>query len=296
MTRSKAIRTITATLALGVIVAACGSSSAPATKGQGQDQGGDSEFGIVEAEVVKRVDAVEALIGKCMTQAGFEYFPVDYATARKAMDSNSKPSGRSPDQFRKEFGYGITTLFAGVSTQPTVGLGTRNLRVRDALSAADRLAWERKLFGGGPNVTFVVGLDSEDLSQTGGCTRSAVQKAFSAGELGAAFVNYQNAEAARVDQDPRVIAAYRDWATCMRKAGYSYNGPDDIDADLATRLDAITAGEDPTALSATAKAALPRLQGEELAIAAADHGCDVKFVADIKAKVQQQLLGPAAGQ
>jgi len=170
------------------------------------------------------------------------------------------------------------------------------LRIRDALPAGDRVAWERQLFGQNPKHTLVVGLDNEDLSQTGGCTRAAVEATFSAEELGPGFVNYQNAEGALVDQDVRVIAAYTDWATCMREAGYSYDGPDEIDADLSARLDAITASEDPSALSAAAQAALTQLQGEERAIAAADHACELRFVADIKTQVENELLGPDAGQ
>lgn len=291
MIRSRTIRTLALGTAIAIGAACSGSSPSP-DQAADQGQSGDSEFGLTEAEIVQRVDAVEAAIAACMTDAGFEYFPVDYATARQAMDSNSKPSGLDPDQFRAEMGYGISTLFAGAATQATIGLGERNLQIRDALPASDRVAWERQLFGENPNQTFVVGLDSEDLSQTGGCTRAAVEATFSPEELGPGFVNYQNAEGARVDQDPRVIAAYRDWATCMRDAGFSYATADEIDADLSARLEAITAGEDPAGLSPAAQAALTQLQGEELAIAAADHECEVRFVADVKAQVQTELLGP----
>lgn len=294
MITSKAVRAVALAIGISAIGAACSGSSPSADKAQGQGQNGDSEFGLTEAEIVQRVDGVEAAIATCMTDAGFEYLPVDYPTARQAMDSNSKPSGLDPDQFRQELGYGISTLFAGAATQATSGLGERNLRIRDALSTTDRVAWERQLFGENPNQTFVVGLDSEDLSQTGGCTRAAVEATFSSDELGPGFVNYQNAEGARVDQDPRVIAAYRDWTTCMRDAGFSYAAADEIDVDLSTRLDAITADEDPAGLSTGAQSALTQLQGEERAIAAADHDCELKFVADVKTQVQTELLGPDA--
>lgn len=269
-------------------------------QGQGNNgqngQQGDSEFGLPEAEVVRRVDAVEALIASCMRDAGFEYVPVDYKTARKAMDSNSKPSGLSSKDFRTQYGYGITTQFAGADNQALMGAGAQNIRIRNGLSTADHTAYMHALYGDNPSATFVVGLDSENFSQTGGCTRKAVEQVFSKDELGANFVNYQNAQDARVDQDPRVIAAQKDWGTCMRQAGYSYNTSDEIKADLASRLDAITGGAAPDTLSADAQAALKQLQGEELAIAAADHDCSVKFVDPIKNKVATELLGPAANQ
>ncbi len=298
-------------LLISVLLAACGNSSQPAnqpsaadTTGQsansgnnGQDgQRGDSEFGLPEAEVTKRVDAVESLIATCMTEAGFEYIPVDYATVRKAMDSNSKPSGLNADEFRTQFGYGITTQLAGADSQAVMGIGEQNIRIRNGLSTADLAAYNRALYGENHSATFVVSLDDENFSQTGGCTRTAIEQVFSPEELGPGFVNYQNAEGARVEQDPRVIATNKDWATCMRDAGYSYNNSDEIKTDLANRLDAITGGAAPDTLAADAQAALTQLQGEELAIADADHQCNVQVVDPIKTQVETELLGPAANQ
>jgi len=297
-------------LALGlifaVLLAACGGGTKPPVQssnpqavsspadnaGQGGAQG-DSEFGLPEAEITKRVDAVESLIATCMRDAGFEYIPVDYATARAAMDSNSKPSSLNADEFRAQFGYGITTQFAGADSQAILGAGEQNIRLRNGLSAADRVAYDHALYGENPSATFVVSLDDEDFSQTGGCTRAAVGQVFSPEELGPGFVNYQNAQGARIEQDPRVIAANKDWAACMRQAGYSYDTSDAIKTDLANRLDALTGGADPATLPADAQAALAALQGEELAVAAADHECSVKFVDPIVTQVQAELLGPA---
>jgi len=288
--------------ASALLVAGCGGGSAtgPAASdqstvpaGQGGNQA-NSEFGLPEAEIVKRVDAVEALIATCMKDAGFEYIAVDYATARKAMDTNSKPGGMNPDQFLAEYGYGITTLVAGADAQAAVGL-SRNAAIRDGLPPADQIAWDRQLLGENTNQTFVVGLDREDMSPTGGCTRTAVEKNFSKAELGPGFVNYQNADSARIDQDPRVIAAYNDWSNCMRTAGFSYGISSDIKSDLALRLDALKGSRSVDELDAASTAALAQLQGEERAISAADHQCELDNVADIKAKVQAELLGPSAG-
>jgi len=287
----------------GILLAACGAGSpAPSQPGavtlQGNNAGqrGGAEFGLTEEEIARRVDAAEALIATCMRDAGFEYIPVDYATVRAAMDSNSKPSGLNADEFRAQFGYGVTTLSASAASQAVIGAGEQNIRIRTSLSPADRLAYDRALYGENTTATFVVALDDESFAQTGGCTRAAVVEVFSPEELGPGFVNYQNAESTRVEQDPRVIAAYRDWATCMRDAGYSFSNSDEIRADLASRLNALTGGGDPATLTADAQAALSGLQGEELAVAAADHDCSIKFVDPIVTQVQTELLGPGAGQ
>ncbi|MCZ7533050.1 MAG: hypothetical protein M5U23_06550 [Acidimicrobiia bacterium] len=257
---------------------------------------GQEEFGLTEETIIARVDAVESLIACCATNAGFEYSPVDYATVRKAMDANSKPSGLTGDEFRAQFGYGITTLYAGADSQAVIGMGQQNIRYRDSLSPTDRVAFERTLFGDNPEATFAVSLDDENFAATGGCTKFAVAQVFTPDQLGASFVNYQNAAGVSIDQDPRIIAAYKDWAACMRADGYSYNNTSEIDADLATRLNAITGGVDPATLSSEAQAALKQLQGEEIAIAAADKKCAVQYVDDIQLKVEAELLGPDANQ
>jgi len=271
--------------------AAAPQATTPSTKPPaGSDQSNGGEFGLQEAEVAKRVDAVESLVATCMRDAGFEYIPVDYTTVRTAMDSNSRPSGMKGDEFRAQYGYGITTLLTDAS-QAVMSEGEQNMRIRSGLSIADRTAYLHALYGDNPTATFVVGLDSENFSQVGGCTRSAVQQTFSPAELGPNFVNYQNAQGARIDQDPRLIAALKDWATCMRDAGYSYNNGNEIKSDLAQQLDAITHGAAPNTLSTEAQATLKKLQGEELAFAAADHQCNVKYVDTIRVKIETELFG-----
>ncbi len=260
---------------------------------QGNGSGG-AEFGLTDTEVARRVDLVETSIAACMKAAGFEYVPVDYATARAAMDATGKPPGMKADEFRTKFGYGISTLAAAGASLATTGLGAQNVKTRAALAPADRVAYERTLFGDNRSQTFVVALNAEDFSQTGGCTRAAVSKVFTKNELGGGFVNLQNAQGARVDSDPRVIAAYRDWSTCMRQAGFSYGDKVAVETDLTSRLDAIIRGGDPKALPPSGQAALTALQAQELAIAAADHTCAVKYVDAVTTKVETELLGAAA--
>ena len=239
---------------------------------------GPAEFGLTEAEIIRRVDATEGLIAQCMTAAGFEYVPMDYATARAAMEG-----------MLKQLGFGIATLYAGPGTKSILSAGKRNDEYKTGLSTADRVAYDRTLYGENPNYTFIVALDREDFSQVGGCIRAAVHLIFTTEEVGANFVNAINLFEKRVDADPRVIAVNKDWSNCMRQAGYPYNNPGEIDADLAARLANVTGGAAPDVLSEAAKTALTALQGEERALAALDHECDLKYVADIKAKVENEL-------
>jgi len=285
------------TTTLAKDLAALGTGCSTSLNAAAQDNSrGQEEFGLTEETIIARVDAIESLVRCCMTNAGFEYSPVDYTTVRKAMDTNSKPSGLTGDEFRAQFGYGITTLYAGPDSQAVIGSGQQNIRYRDSLSPADRVAYERTLYGENPEATFAVGLDDENFAATGGCTKFAVAQVFTPDQLGASFVNYQNATGVSIDQDPRIIAAYKDWAGCMRSGGYNYNNTSEIDADLATRLHDITGGADPATLSADAQSALTQLQGKEIATAAADKKCAVQYVDEIQKKVEAELLGPDANQ
>lgn len=286
---------------VGLTAAACGGSggSAPAVEenqGQGNSSGGE-EFGLTEEEIAVRIETVESLIAECMNGAGFDYVPVDYGTTRIAMDADSKPGGVTNEEFRAQYGYGITTLFTAPATQASLGLGSRNVEIRDGLSSVDQLAWERALFGGEPNQTFVVALDEEDLSMVGGCTLGAVGQVFP-DELSAlpGVVDFEDPLDARVDEDPRIVEAYRNWAVCMRDGGFDYDNPDDIKTDLATGLDAIVGEDDPTTLGPDADAALTALQGEERALAAADDACDLEFVDAIKTEVENEIFGPGANE
>lgn len=105
--------------------------------------------------------------------------------------AQAAPSGGTADEFCNQVGYGFSTLSVGGNAQATVGLG-RNVDIRYGLPTANRVARIRQPFGESPDQTFVVGLDSEDLSRTGGCTRTAFEATFTQAKLGLGFVNCQN--------------------------------------------------------------------------------------------------------
>jgi hypothetical protein len=191
---------------------------------------GTEEFGLSKRELVERIEAVETLISKCMRENGFQYIAVDSETVRKGMAADKKLPGLSEKEFVAQHGFGISTLYTGKPPQlgdgyspGKIGLGDQNVRIYENLSPADRVAYNRALLGEDTNPTFAVALEIEDLSRTGGCTRSAIAQAFNPEELKS---TYYNPKDARVNQDPRVKAALATFADTMRKAGYAYNHPD----------------------------------------------------------------------
>ena len=258
---------------------------------------GTEEFGMTKEELVASIEAVEALIADCMSEAGFEYIPVDYLTVRKAMTSDKSAAGLSDEEYRATFGYGISTRLdvaeappqlAGPDTVVQIGLGEQNVEIFKNLSEADQDAYNHTLFGENTEATFAYTLEDEDFSETGGCTRAAIEQVFSPEELSA---SYYNPGDALIEQDPRVIEAVANWGDCMREEGFDYNNPEEVETHIEDRLEAILDGADPATLSADAQAALAELQGEERAIAVRDLECEEEFIEPVVQQVETELYG-----
>lgn len=298
--RSNRTGILTITLVLALLVAACGngttpappSANAPATS---QAKPGTEEFGMTKEELVRNIEAVEALIAKCMSDAGFEYIAVDYDTVRRGMTSDKALPGVTDEQFVAQYGYGISTLYTGQSPQladvPTaaqIGLGEQNAQVFKSLSPADQVAYNLTLFGQNPDATFAVSLEAEDFSRTGGCTRTAVEQVFTSEQLGTTYINPKDA---LIEQDPRMVAAVKEFSDCVREAGFNYNHPNEIEADIKNRLGGITKGLPLEALSPDALAALTELQGEERAVAVAATECEADLIEPVAVQIERELYG-----
>lgn len=258
---------------------------------------GTEEFGMTKEELVESIETVESLIAACMSEAGFEYFPVDYLTVRKAMTSDKSAAGLSDEEYRAAFGYGISTRlevadappqFAGPDTVVQIGLGEQNIEIFKNLSEADQEAYNHTLFGENTDATFAYTLEDEDFSETGGCTRAAIEQVFTPEEMSA---SYYNPGDALIEQDPRVIEAIANWSDCMREEGFDYNNPEETEPDIEDRLEAILDGADPEELSAEAQAALTELQGEERALAVAQLECEEEFIDPVVEQVETELYG-----
>ena len=77
----------------------------------------------------------------------------------------------------------------------------------------------------------------------------------------------------------------------MRKAGFTYEDPNSIEADLRDRFAVIAKGQDLRSLFAAPSPALKALQGEELAVARAHVKCFEDNVQSIEAKVEAEIYG-----
>jgi hypothetical protein len=281
-----AMRSVLA-LAVSAAAASCGSKTSSSKPGVGSAADpAPAEFGLPLAKLAARIEETEKLIAQCMSTAGFTYVALDFVSVKKAMDSDQSAAGVASEEYVKRFGLGITTQF----DKPLVmfGAGPTNNAYLASLPASDQVAFRRELWGEAVDWNHARAIEAEDLSSTGGCTRKAAEKTYAADELTSSYVNPGDK---RVDQDPRMTAARKKWSDCMRTAGFTYDRPDQVDADLRGRLDAIAQGQDPRKLAGASLDALHALQGEELSIALVLTKCEETHIEPVRVKIESEIYG-----
>jgi hypothetical protein len=276
------LRSGLALLACALVVASCGgdepSQEPPAEL---EDQLGFGDEGIVERQA-----RVEGAIRDCMKAQGFDYVPVDPLAQRAALTGKAR---MSDEEFLEQFGYGISTMFGrgGKTSNP-------NDDYRRSLSAADRAAYDRVLWGDSPGLTFAEAIDNDLADELGGCTKRATAAAFGGTALLATLQAKFDQLEERIVQDQRMVRAVERWSQCMADEGYQYNEPEDIDADLIKRFQAIVgAGTRPGATAPPQgvtydRSALAKLQREEVGAARADLACEKRHITPVEEEIRPQ--------
>src|SRR5215510_6775069 len=257
---------------------------------------GTEEFGMSPKELVQAIEKTEELIARCMREEGFQYIAGDHNTVRAGMTADKNLPGLSEEEFVKRYGFGISTLYTGLPPQLSagysparVGLGERNVQIFRSLSPADQVAYNRALLGEDVSATFAVALEIEDLSRTGGCTRKAISEVFKPEQLKSSYYNPQDA---LINKDPRMKAALGFWGREMKKAGFAYTHPDDIEPDLRNRLNALTEGGKllATKMSPDQRAALRKLQDFERAVAVKSFKMKEEVLEPVEERIQKELF------
>lgn len=258
---------------------------------------GTEEFGLTPRQLVQSIEASEAKIAQCMREQGFEYVAVDYRTVRRGMSADKRLPGLTEREFIAQHGYGISTLYTGLPPQlakgyspAKMGLGRQNVEIYKGLSEADRVAYDRALFGENTGATLAVGLESENFSRGGGCTRQAIEQVFAPEQLKATYINPKDVI---IYKDARMKAAVREYAAGMREAGFEYSHPDEVEADILRRLDTITGGRSipVEALSPEGQAALEELQDLERRVAVASLMLEIELFEPVEELVEEEMFG-----
>lgn len=292
--RRQHVRRTATLLGVAVLLAVtgCGSDTgSDASPGKGKPLPGIKEFGLTEVQFVQHVERTQALISRCMADAGFEYVPVDVKTIEAAQARVRQDPGYTRRSYKEKWGLAVTTRFDNPVRD--TGLGP-NLEIWKSLPERDREAYSRTLWGEDADADFVFTFDEEDFSSTGGCTRKAVAQVFTPDQLKGTYVNPKDV---LVESDPRIIEAEDKWTECMRDAGYDYeDDQDEIIEDFEKRLDELAGDDEPATLTGARAVALRKLQQEEIAVSLVDLDCQVKYTDDVFRKVEIEIFGqPVSG-
>ena len=278
--------------ALSLFVAACGGDSSGEASG-GETQSGDKELpgtfplGLTDKEYTANIEETQALIAKCMADAGFEYIPASIQDVALAEHADRVQPGYTREEYKKRWGYGVSTRFDNLAKE--IELGPRNLRYIESLPVTHRAAYERALYGDDPNITFAFALGDEDFSSTGGCTRKAVEQVFTPEQIRGDYVNPKDI---LIEKDARVAKANADWVACMEGYGYiGYLDQDEIISEFEERFAALTSDEEAPTLTGPKLAKLQELQREEIEIALADMRCDDKHLGPLIRSVEAEVYG-----
>jgi hypothetical protein len=257
---------------------------------------GAEEFGMTRRELVQAIERGEEVIAKCMQEQGFEYIPADYNTVHAGMKADKAMPGLGEDEFINKYGFGVATMYTGQPPQLTSGysparisLGERNVEIFKSLPAADQISYNRALLGENLDATFAVALETENLSISGGCTRKAIEQVFKPEQLKPSYYNPQNAF---INNDPRMKAALRKFDAEMKKNGFDYNHPDDVEPDIRARLAALTSnGIVPVEkMTSEQRAGLQKLQDYERRVAAKAFELQEKLLTPVEEQIQQELF------
>ncbi len=263
---------------------------------QSQPGFGAEEFGLTQRQLVQSIEQVEELITKCMREEGFQYVAADYNTVHAGMKADKAMPGLSEEDFIDKYGFGVATMYTGLPPQLTtgysparVGLGERNVQIFKGLSPADQVAYNRALLGENLDATFAVGVEIENFSRCGGCTRKAIEQVFKPDQLKPTYYNPQNAF---INNDPRMKAALRRFTAEMKKAGFDYTHPDDVEPDIRARLAALTSGGTILVekMSSEQRNELKKLQDYERRVAARTFKFQDEVLGPVEEQIQQQLF------
>jgi hypothetical protein len=257
---------------------------------------GPEEFGMTQKQLVESIERAEELISKCMREQGFEYFAADYNTVRAGMKADKSLPGLSEEEFISKYGFGVATMYTGQPPQlamgyspAKVGLGERNVQLFKNLSPADQVAYNRALFGENTGATLAIAVETENFSQCGGCTRKAIEQVFKPEQLKASYYNPQNA---LINNDPRMKAALRKYAAEMKKAGFDYSHPDEVEPDIRVRLAALTNNGAILVekMSPEQRSGLKKLQDYERRVAVKDFKLQDELLMPVEERIQLELF------
>ena len=267
-----------AVLTATVLLAACGGGGSS----KAEQVPVEEQLGLEQDGILERQAKAENYIRDCMTAQGFEYTPVDPQAQRAALVGQAD---MSEEDFNKQYGYGITTLY---DKEQTADSSNPNDKYRATLSEADRAAFDHALYGDDTTATFGQALDTGDYSRLGGCTKDAADKVFGGVAVLQSLQQKLDDLDSSILEDGRMVKAVQAWSKCMADAGFpDLTEQDQVDTVLTAKLEQIVGPPDDPNPDYD-HAALKALQSQEVSMVASDISCEKAHISKVEDKVRAE--------
>lgn len=261
-----------------VLLASCGGGDDTA-EADVEDVSLEQQLGIDDEGIADRQLEAENLIRDCMEAEGFDYVPVDPAAQQAELTGTP---GMSKEDFEKEFGYGITTLYEQRVDQAVAG---PNEEIRAELSPEDQAAYDRALYGDDASATFAQALDTGDYSRLGGCTKDATEEVFGGAEILQTLSSRLDELDDRMLADARMVKAVKKWTDCMEAEGFDgLDEPEEVDEVLLREFNTLVGPPDERYEEYDADA-LRDLQRKEVEMVTADIMCEKRHIEAVEEEV-----------
>src|SRR4051812_26772567 len=192
---------VLAALISALALSACGGSGNDKTSESQKKSNApiEDQLGFDQAGLMARESRAEDAIRDCMKQQGFDYVPVDPFAQRAALLGSSRISD---EDFLKQFGYGISTLWGRGRND-----ADPNERMRASLRGPDRRAYDRALWGETSGATFQQAVENGDFSKLGGCTKIATERVFGGAQVLTVLQSRLDQLDERINEDQRMVRA-----------------------------------------------------------------------------------------
>jgi hypothetical protein len=254
---------------------------------------------------------VEQLMATCMRGLGWQYTPVDYS------QFDSVGPEIDPDEFREQWGYGITTFIGREDENPYNSFGPGdefvdpNQDYVTSLSEAEQQAYYEDLYGKWDDAPVEEGEMGPTEPLVKGCQQTASE------EVNGEDIYNDPVASEKLNEmyesmysDPRIEELYVDWAACMNEEGFEqFSKPDEVyeyfneqamelqggqggfftETTVAVSAgegaplpgdDAGGDGEDGTTPTTASQEEIDAVQEEEVAVANADWACQQEHVVE----------------
>lgn len=217
-----------------------------------------------QQQMADQTRRVEDLVAECMAEQGFDYQPNTGMVDEIMTALEGSADGL---EYAQQYGYGINTQNEEASSETA---SDPNAEAYEAMSEAERAAWDEALYG------EMLEVSDEEVSATefdwesAGCYGVAQQQVYEVeSDDGAILTIAQQPQFAELmmamgslymggSSDPALVELNQEWSDCMADAGYS---------DLAAPEDALAS------IASSTETDEAKLRELEIATATADYTC-----------------------